>query len=99
MSQDIDICEQHLQNISDNNLLPRETNHCSRESASMSGREFYPKCDEAMCGEDGSVMFYSRKVIAFNELSRASVLYFLMKELYGCSLWLVPFVIFFFILN
>lgn len=76
MSQDIDICEQQLQNISENNLLPRETNHCSCESASMSGSEFYPKCDEAMCGEDGSVMFSSRKeedkVEVFNDSNTGS---------------------------
>lgn len=62
LSQDLDICEQDPQNILDNS---RETNNCSCGSVLANG------CDEAICGEEGIVVFSSPKVIAIGAPSVA----------------------------
>ncbi|KAK1397544.1 hypothetical protein POM88_007407 [Heracleum sosnowskyi] len=58
LSQDLDICEQDPQNILDNT---KETNYFSCGSASTSKRGCHPGCNEALGGEEGSVLLGSPK--------------------------------------
>ncbi|KAK1365718.1 hypothetical protein POM88_041279 [Heracleum sosnowskyi] len=58
LSQDLDICEQDPQNILDNT---KETKYFSCGSASTSKRGCHPGCNEALGGEEGSVLLGSHK--------------------------------------
>ncbi|XP_059664823.1 uncharacterized protein LOC132311108 [Cornus florida] len=64
MSQDIDVCEEYLENVPDNHHLSGGNNARSCVSASMGG---IPKSDEASCVDDSNVMCRPLKGVPFNE--------------------------------